>query len=201
MKTTNELGTYTAKEYSPMAFALIRKTFGIESEDMIKSICTEDNLTYPKIGSGKSGALFMFSKDSQYIIKVIPKREEKILVQILPLYFAYIQENPQTLIPRFYGMFRFEEKHGRIPCDEKDREEMKRMTEEVMKEKGIQREIKPIQIEEICRFGGVQIHSVNSVIGSFVGQEIIKFVTHQFDCLHTTFLMNTITGKSLHGIY
>ena len=101
----------------------------------------------------------------------------------------------------FYGMFRFEEKYGRIPCDEKDREEMKRMTEEVMKEKGIQREIKHIQIEEICRFGGVQIHSVNSVIGSFVGQEIIKFVTHQFDCLHTTFLMNTITGKSLHGIY
>ncbi|ELP83987.1 phosphatidylinositol-4-phosphate 5-kinase, putative, partial [Entamoeba invadens IP1] len=103
---------YVAKEYSPMAFAIIRRFFGVSDREMMRSICGDGNLTPPNIGAGKSGSLFMFTKDSKYILKVIPKREEKILVKVLPKYFAFIQENPQTLIPRFYGMYRIKPKHG-----------------------------------------------------------------------------------------
>ncbi|EKE38648.1 phosphatidylinositol-4-phosphate 5-kinase, putative [Entamoeba nuttalli P19] len=106
MTTPKEVGEYVAKEYSPMAFAIVRRFFGLTPESMIESICGEGNLTPPNLGSGKSGSLFMFTKDHKFVIKVIPKREEKILCKIFPLYFSYIQENPQTLIPRFYGMFR-----------------------------------------------------------------------------------------------
>lgn len=86
MTTSKELGSYVAKEYSPLAFSLIRRFFGVTDEELIHSICEEGNLTPPNIGSGKSGSLFMFSKDKRYILKVIPKREEKILVKILPMY-------------------------------------------------------------------------------------------------------------------
>ena len=36
---------------------------------------------------GKSGSLFFFSLDNQYVLKTIPKREAKILRDLLPAYY------------------------------------------------------------------------------------------------------------------
>jgi hypothetical protein len=36
---------------------------------------------------GKSGSLFFFSLDNQYVLKTIPKREAKVLRSLLPAYY------------------------------------------------------------------------------------------------------------------
>ncbi len=36
---------------------------------------------------GKSGSLFFFSNDMKFIVKTLPKREAKLLLEILPNYF------------------------------------------------------------------------------------------------------------------
>ncbi|KAL7711853.1 Cylicin-2 [Entamoeba marina] len=110
MKTSKDVGTYVGKEYSPMAFSIIRKMFGITNEHIINSICSEDSLTPPVGGAGKSGSMFMFTKDKQFILKVIPKREAKIVSKTLQQYLNYIRSNSHTLMPKFYGMFRVKPK-------------------------------------------------------------------------------------------
>jgi len=49
-------------------------------------------------------------------------------------------------------------------------------------------------LEEMCRFGAAELHSVAAVIGGAAAQEVIKLVTHQFVPLNNTFLYNGITG-------
>ena len=125
--------------------------------------------------------------------------------EIKEIYNDYDFEGDESLMMYlmiFYGVFEFVEQYGRMPCDTKDVEELKKQTEKIMKMKGLENiQVNQQQVEEICRFGGVQIHAVNSVIGSFVGQEVVKFTTHQFECLHSTFLFNLHSGQSLHGLY
>ena len=113
MRISKQIGTYTSKEYCPLGFALIRKYFKVSIEDCIQSICSENNLPIPSSGAGKSGSLFMFTKDKKYIIKTIPKGEEKVLVKWLSVYFNHLLDNPSSLLPQYYGMFRIKIGNGK----------------------------------------------------------------------------------------
>jgi 1-phosphatidylinositol-4-phosphate 5-kinase len=57
--------------------------------------------------AGKSGSLFFFSHDMKFIVKTLPKREAKLLLEILPNYFQHVRLNPGTYLPRFYGLHRW----------------------------------------------------------------------------------------------
>jgi 1-phosphatidylinositol-4-phosphate 5-kinase len=47
---------------------------------------------------GKSGSLFFFSQDTNYILKTIPKREAKLLRNLLPAYYSHVMANGDTLV-------------------------------------------------------------------------------------------------------
>ena len=59
--------------------------------------------------SGKSGALFYFTKDKKYILKSISHREFKILIgqKFLKDYHRFMSTNSESLMTRFFGAYRF----------------------------------------------------------------------------------------------
>ena len=59
---------------------------------------------YELCSSGKSGSLFYYTKDKNYLIKQIPEREFLKFRSILREYFEHIKSNPETLISRFFGL-------------------------------------------------------------------------------------------------
>ncbi|EDR24292.1 NEDD8-activating enzyme E1 regulatory subunit, putative [Entamoeba dispar SAW760] len=114
----------------------------------------------------------------------------------------YLLNTPQSslmYLAIIYASFEFEKIYQRLPCDKQDVDELLKLTNQVLKEKGVEQNVERNCVEQICRFGGVQIHTVNSVIGSFVGQEVIKYASHQFGALDNTFIFNTETGSSING--
>lgn len=55
--------------------------------------------------SGKSGARFYYSNDRRYILKEVKKTEKDLLLKRLISYVKYLMCNPNTFLPRFYGLF------------------------------------------------------------------------------------------------
>ncbi|XP_039131097.1 NEDD8-activating enzyme E1 regulatory subunit AXR1-like [Dioscorea cayenensis subsp. rotundata] len=51
-------------------------------------------------------------------------------------------------------------------------------------------------INEMCRFGGAELHAVAALIGGIASEEVIKLVTKQFVPLTGTFIFNGIDQKS-----
>ena len=94
--------------------------------------------------------------------------------------------------------FDFYKKYQIYPLDN-DINEMIQLTTEVLKRKNLNVELNNQYVEEICRFGGVQIHSTCSIIGSFVAQTLIHYTTDKFAGLNDTFFFDTTTGLSVHG--
>ena len=111
------IGDFQFKDYCPLAFRFLRTLFGIELRDYINSLCNTtqggSNPLRLMATPGKSGSLFFFSSDMKYIIKTIPLDETKLLLRILPPYVNYVLNNPNTLLPRFYGLHRVKPHHGR----------------------------------------------------------------------------------------
>eukprot|EP01130_Rhizamoeba_saxonica_P018761 TRINITY_DN9516_c0_g1_i2.p1 TRINITY_DN9516_c0_g1~~TRINITY_DN9516_c0_g1_i2.p1 ORF type:complete len:518 (+),score=124.39 TRINITY_DN9516_c0_g1_i2:236-1789(+) len=91
------------KDFAPKVFHKIRSHFGIDSEDFLSSFEYENLVA--KFGEGKSGAFFIFTKDRQYILKTASGDERDFLLQMLPSYYQHIHKYPDTLLPRFYGVY------------------------------------------------------------------------------------------------
>ncbi|XP_077243660.1 NEDD8-activating enzyme E1 regulatory subunit AXR1-like [Tasmannia lanceolata] len=51
-------------------------------------------------------------------------------------------------------------------------------------------------INEMCRFGGAELHAVAAFIGGIASQEVIKLITNQFVPISGTFIYNDIDNKS-----
>jgi len=106
----NSTITFKFKDYCPMAFFKLREHFGINHVDYITSLCQNWN----EVGTpGKSGSLFFFSLDNQYVLKTIPKREAKLLRALLPSYYEYMTSHSDSLITRFMGLHRIKPHKGR----------------------------------------------------------------------------------------
>jgi len=91
------------KDFAPKVFAQIRLLFGVSDDDYLSSF-TLDNLKAIK-GEGKSGAFFVFTKDKQFIVKTATDQERDFLWRNLPEYLKHIKKYPDTLLPRFYGVY------------------------------------------------------------------------------------------------
>ncbi|KAG2383268.1 hypothetical protein C9374_004605 [Naegleria lovaniensis] len=99
-------------DYAPFPFRHLRERFGIDASDFLVCLCHEQSLSI--LGTpGKSGALFFFSADMQYMLKTVTKKESKFLRKILPDYYNHVMANPNTLITRFYGMYSIKPKGGK----------------------------------------------------------------------------------------
>ncbi|ELP93981.1 NEDD8-activating enzyme E1 regulatory subunit, putative [Entamoeba invadens IP1] len=116
----------------------------------------------------------------------------------------YELTQPQSILMYLavmYAVQDFNEKHGKFPVGNGDVAELLGLTKKVLERKEAKVEVDKTCVEQLARFGGVQIHSANSVVGSFVGQEVIKYAAHQFGCLNNTFVFNTENCLSIHGHY
>ncbi|KAF5330151.1 hypothetical protein D9611_010588 [Ephemerocybe angulata] len=101
------------KDYAPWVFRTLREDhFQIDPADYLLSLTSKYILS--ELGSpGKSGSFFYFSRDYRFIIKTIRHAEHKFLLKILKQYYTHIQENPHTLLSRFYGLHRVKLPRGR----------------------------------------------------------------------------------------
>ena len=97
--------TFKFKDYSPKAFAYIRRLFGINEYEFLSSVC--GNASFIEfISNAKSGQFFFYSSDGKYMIKTMTTTESKFLRRILPHYFRHCVQCPDTLITKFFGMYR-----------------------------------------------------------------------------------------------
>lgn len=97
--------TFKFKDYSPLAFAYLRRMFGVNEYDFLLSVC--GNANYIEFQSNaKSGQFFFYSPDGKYMIKTMTNTESKFLRRILPHYFRHCAKHPNTLITKFLGMYR-----------------------------------------------------------------------------------------------
>lgn len=93
------------KDYCPMVFRKLRSLFVVDPGEYMLSICGEQALR--ELSSpGKSGALFYISHDDRFLIKTMRRNEMRTLLAMLPQYYEHIQNNPHTLVTKFYGLYR-----------------------------------------------------------------------------------------------
>ena len=104
--------TFKFKDYSPVVFAYLRRMYGINEFDFLLSLCGNANFI-EFISNAKSGQFFFYSSDGKYMIKTMTNSESKFLRKILPQYFKHCAENPNTMLTRFFGMYRVKMYHLR----------------------------------------------------------------------------------------
>ncbi|GMF32173.1 unnamed protein product [Phytophthora lilii] len=100
------------KDYSPDVFRQVRRRFGIDLADYMLTLSGDFNFI-EFMSNSKSGQFFFYSHDGRFMIKTQTKDESKFLRRILPHYYKFVMENPNTLITRFYGMHRVKMHHLR----------------------------------------------------------------------------------------
>jgi len=91
------------KTYAPNAFRYFRELFGIPTEDFLVSVGHKElrELSNP----GASGSVFYKTMDDRFIIKTVQQKESHFLRKLLPKYFMNLHQNPDTLLPKFYGLY------------------------------------------------------------------------------------------------
>lgn len=91
------------KTYAPIAFRYFRDLFGIQPDDFLLSLCNEplQELSNP----GASGSIFYITNDDEFIIKTVQHKEAEFLQKLLPGYYMNLNQNPRTLLPKFYGLY------------------------------------------------------------------------------------------------
>eukprot|EP00980_Cylindrotheca_fusiformis_P024095 scaffold11525_cov135-Cylindrotheca_fusiformis.AAC.11 len=70
--------TFKFKDYAPLAFAYLRRMFGVNEFDFLLSVCGNANFI-EFISNAKSGQFFFYSSDGKYMIKTMTNAESKFL--------------------------------------------------------------------------------------------------------------------------
>ncbi|KAG7161774.1 Phosphatidylinositol 4-phosphate 5-kinase type-1 gamma-like, partial [Homarus americanus] len=70
------------------------------------SLCTEPlrELSNP----GASGSIFYLTNDDEFIIKTVQHKEADFLQKLLPGYYMNLNQNPRTLLPKFFGLYNYQ---------------------------------------------------------------------------------------------
>ncbi|XP_039284632.1 phosphatidylinositol 4-phosphate 5-kinase type-1 alpha-like [Nilaparvata lugens] len=94
---------FVFKTYGPNAFRYFRDLFGIRPDDFLVSFCSSvlRELSNP----GASGSIFYMTADDKFILKTIQNKEGKFLQKLLPGYYMNLNQNPRTLLPKFFGLY------------------------------------------------------------------------------------------------
>ncbi len=69
------------------------------------SMCSEPmrELSNP----GASGSIFYLTTDDEFIVKTVQHKECEFLQKLLPGYYMNLNQNPRTLLPKFFGLFNY----------------------------------------------------------------------------------------------
>ena len=97
---------FTWKDYAPMVFRKLREAFNVDAGQYVQSLCASEVSLRLLSSPGKSGAFFFITSDDRFFIKSLKHGETNLLFEMLPDYFRHLEEQPHTLITRFYGLHR-----------------------------------------------------------------------------------------------
>ncbi|XP_046848875.1 NEDD8-activating enzyme E1 regulatory subunit-like [Xenia sp. Carnegie-2017] len=102
----------------------------------------------------------------------------------------------------FRAIYKFRSNHHRYPGSSEehvksDCEKLQSYVSGLMEQWGLNGEIKEDYVQEICRFGGSQLHPVASFMGGSAAHEVIKIITNQYVPFHDYFIFNAMTGSSV----
>lgn len=102
----HQFSEFRFKVYAPIAFRHFRDLFRIQPEDYLVSLCTEPlrELSNP----GASGSIFYLTSDDEFIIKTVQHKEAEFLQKLLPGYYMNLNQNPRTLLPKFFGLYNYQ---------------------------------------------------------------------------------------------
>lgn len=103
MTPPHHFDTFKFYSYAPYAFRSFRAEFGISTAEFMLSIC--DKPLIPLSNPGASGSVFFLSNDDQFIIKTVQKGEHNFMRGLLPGYYMNLVQNKRTLLPKFFGLF------------------------------------------------------------------------------------------------
>ncbi|MCL4122224.1 UNVERIFIED_CONTAM: hypothetical protein GTU68_036402 [Idotea baltica] len=94
------------KVYAPIAFRHFRDLFRIAPDDYLISLCNERlrELSNP----GASGSIFYLTNDDEFIVKTVQHKEAEFLQKLLPGYYMNLNQNPRTLLPKFFGLYTYQ---------------------------------------------------------------------------------------------
>nr|XP_040039536.1 LOW QUALITY PROTEIN: phosphatidylinositol 4-phosphate 5-kinase type-1 gamma [Gasterosteus aculeatus aculeatus] len=91
------------KTYAPVAFRYFRELFGIRPDDYLYSLCNEPLIELSNPGA--SGSVFYLTRDDEFIVKTVMHKEAEFLQKLLPGYYMNLNQNPRTLLPKFFGLY------------------------------------------------------------------------------------------------
>lgn len=94
--------------HAPLYFKSIQQGNGITTDVLLSSLSPETNrdmVFKAGEGAGASGSFFFFSHDRRFIIKTMTTEELKLFLKQLPDYELHLNENPQSIISRIYGVY------------------------------------------------------------------------------------------------
>ena len=97
---------FTCRTVAPLAFRYFLNLFGVRREDFMMSICNEvmRELSNP----GASGSIFYLTNDDEFILKTVQHKEAEFLQKLLAGYYMNLNQNPHTLLPKFFGMYTYQ---------------------------------------------------------------------------------------------
>jgi len=98
-------GIFTS--YASSLFMELIEADGI-SQDLMSSLELVRNFSNIINAESMSKKFQFITYNSKFIIRSISKGERRVLLDILPAYLNHLRTQPYSLLPRIYGLFRFE---------------------------------------------------------------------------------------------
>jgi len=105
----------TITAFGVRLFRDIRRAFGVSEETFLASLGIKQVLggllmgdmrnVAERVSEGRSGSFFYYSHDGKFMVKTVSKAESECMREMLPDYYSYVLENPDTLLMRILGQF------------------------------------------------------------------------------------------------
>uniref|UniRef100_A0A6V3NRN2 PIPK domain-containing protein n=1 Tax=Lotharella globosa TaxID=91324 RepID=A0A6V3NRN2_9EUKA len=110
---------YSFRIYSQKDFACIRARFGV-SDKVFEQFVGYDSPDFSGGPSkGKSKRFVYFSGGKKFVMKTMSEEEALTVRKCLPSYLKHIQNNPNTLLSRTYGLYRLQLNVAHKPGEKK----------------------------------------------------------------------------------
>ncbi|ORY48206.1 SAICAR synthase-like protein [Rhizoclosmatium globosum] len=93
-------------DYAPLPFKIVRDSFGYTLKDFEEAI--GNGLCDVEKSCGKSESVFFTTKNGKFKFKTLRGSEADNLRAFLPDYIKHTSQNPNTLLPRYLGLYTFE---------------------------------------------------------------------------------------------
>ncbi|EKX51326.1 hypothetical protein GUITHDRAFT_66274, partial [Guillardia theta CCMP2712] len=110
MRSNSSITSYGASLYRD-----IRKAFGVSDDAFLASLGIKQVIgglllgdmrnVAERVSEGRSGSLFYYSHDGKFMVKTVSREEGDAMRSMLPAYYEYVKENPNTLLMRILGQF------------------------------------------------------------------------------------------------